>query len=144
MLKISKFFLICFTVFSFFAFFSVSIVLADSTGKATAPTDSTGKATAVDTGGCTGDTCTLPNPLAASGATSPEALIGVIVKGVLGVVGAVALLMFIWGGFLWLTAAGSPERVKKGQQVIVWATLGLGVIFTSYALVRFVLQSLGA
>ena len=96
-------------------------------------------------GGCDAakGTCELPNPLAASGATSPEALIGVIVKGVLGVVGAVALLMFIWGGFLWLTAAGSPERVKKGQQTIIWATLGLGVIFTSYALVRFVLQSVG-
>ena len=40
-----------------------------------------------------------------------------------------------------MTAAGTAEKVEKGKQILVWATIGLIVIFTSYALVRFVLYN---
>jgi hypothetical protein len=89
---------------------------------------------------CTDEKCTLPNPLGEE-KTSVQEFIGKIINAVLGVVGSIALLMFIYGGFLWLTAAGKAENVKKGQEVIIWAVLGLVVIFTSYALVRFVITS---
>ena len=38
-----------------------------------------------------------------------------------------------------MTAAGSNEKVQKGKDILIWATVGLVIIFTSYALVRFVL-----
>ena len=47
--------------------------------------------------------------------------------------------MFIYGGLVWMTAAGSNEKVQKGKDILIWATVGLVIIFTSYALVRFVL-----
>ncbi|MFC1612998.1 pilin [Patescibacteria group bacterium] len=71
-----------------------------------------------------------------------QILIGRIIKAVMGLVGSVALLMFVYGGFLWMTAAGNDEKVKKGKDIFVWATLGLAVIFLSYLLVHFVLTSL--
>lgn len=70
-------------------------------------------------------------------------MIGTIIKAVLGVVGSLALVMFIYGGLLWMTAAGNTERVEKGKKTIVWAVLGLVVIFTSYALVKFILLAIG-
>ena len=39
-----------------------------------------------------------------------------------------------------MTAAGSNEKVQKGKDILIWATIGLVIIFTSYALVRFVLM----
>jgi len=42
-----------------------------------------------------------------------------------------------------MTAAGNTERVEKGKKTIVWAVLGLVVIFTSYALVKFILLAIG-
>ena len=72
-----------------------------------------------------------------------QTLIGTIIKAVLGVVGSLALVMFIYGGLLWMTAAGNTERVEKGKKTIVWAVLGLVVIFTSYALVKFILLAIG-
>ena len=42
-----------------------------------------------------------------------------------------------------MTAAGTAEKVEKGKQILLWATIGLIVIFTSYALVKFVFTSLG-
>jgi hypothetical protein len=91
----------------------------------------------------------LINPLggtAASpaGVTSVPALIANIIKTILGVVGAVALFMFVWGGFGWLTSGGNPDKVKQGRDTLVWATIGLLVIFASYTLVDVVFRALGA
>lgn len=68
-------------------------------------------------------------------------LIGSIIKYVLGIVGSIALLMFIYGGFMWLTSGGNPEKIKKGRDVLVWAALGLAIIFLSYTLVGFVIKA---
>ncbi|NQU83251.1 MAG: hypothetical protein HQ536_00920, partial [Parcubacteria group bacterium] len=84
--------------------------------------------TPAPSGGSGGSAVTLSNPL---GTTSIPALLGRIIKALLGIVGSVALLMFVYGGFTWLTSGGNPEQVKKGRDIIVWATIGLAVIFIS-------------
>ena len=56
-------------------------------------------------------------------------------------VGSLALLMFVYGGLTWMTASGAQDKVQKGKDIIMWATIGLVVIFASYALVNFVLES---
>lgn len=78
----------------------------------------------------------LPNPL---GYVNPQDIIGNVIKAILGLVGSLALLAFIYGGFLWVTSAGNDEKVKKGKDVIMWSAFGLAVIFASYALVNFVI-----
>ncbi|MDD5031676.1 MAG: pilin [Patescibacteria group bacterium] len=86
-----------------------------------------------------GQVC-LDNPLTGNQSSiSPQVFIGRIINAILGIVGSLALAMFIYGGFTWMTAAGNSEKVEKGKQILLWATIGLVVIFTSYALVRFVL-----
>ncbi len=86
-----------------------------------------------------GGTATSPG-----GVTSVPVLIANIIKTILGVIGAVALFMFIWGGFTWLTSGGNPDKVKQGKDTLVWATIGLLVIFASYTLVDVVFRALGA
>ena len=89
----------------------------------------------------TGEVC-LNNPLTGdTSSVSPQTLIGRIINAVLGIVGSLALAMFIYGGFTWMTAAGSPEKIEKGKEILIWATIGLIVIFTSYALVNFILTN---
>ena len=81
----------------------------------------------------------LPNPL---GQSDPRIIIGNIIKVVLGIVGSLALIIFIYGGLMWMTSSGNTERIKKGRDTLVWATIGLMVIFGSYTVVNFVIQSL--
>jgi hypothetical protein len=81
----------------------------------------------------------LPNPL---GTTDIRVVIGRIIKAVMGIIGSIALVLFMWGGFMWMTAAGDSGKVKKGQQTIIAATIGLAIIFLSYTIVNFVLSSL--
>jgi len=71
----------------------------------------------------------LENPL---GATDVPTLLGTIIKAALGIVGSLTLLMLIWGGFQWLTSAGNAEKVKSGTQTMVWAVIGVVLVFSSY------------
>lgn len=81
----------------------------------------------------------LNNPI---GTNSVPVLIGRVINAILGVVGSVALIMFIYGGITWMTAAGNQQNVEKGKNILMWAALGLAVIFLSYALVTFVIEAI--
>jgi hypothetical protein len=82
---------------------------------------------------------TLDNPL---GTTDIPSIIGRVIKALLGLSGAAALLMFVWGGFLWLISRGEPAQVTKGKDTLKWATIGLVVIFSAYILVNAVINAL--
>lgn len=89
------------------------------------------------------DTVTLTNPLC-SDPNNPNCvgvpeILGRVIEAALGIVGSIALIMFIYGGFMWLTSAGNATMVDKGRDAMIWAAIGLGVIFGAYALVHFVL-----
>lgn len=81
----------------------------------------------------------LKNPLKTD---DPTQLIGFFIKGIMGIVGSVALLMFVIGGLMWLTSAGNPDKIKKGRDIILWSIIGLIVIFLSYTLVDFVISTI--
>lgn len=85
----------------------------------------------------------LPNPLGTSEtASDPRLLIGNVIRGGLGLVGSLALAVFMYGGFLWVTSGGNEEKITQGKNMILWAALGIGVIFFSYAMIQFVLGAI--
>ncbi|MEK7103286.1 MAG: pilin [Patescibacteria group bacterium] len=84
-------------------------------------------------------TITLENPLKVS---TPQALIGLIINIALGLSGSIALLLFVYGGILWMTSAGDKAKVTKGIDTMIWAAIGMAVVFASAAIVRFLLTSL--
>ncbi|MFH1789903.1 MAG: hypothetical protein ABH832_02435 [bacterium] len=98
--------------------------------------------------GCTTDdktgkvTCKLENPLKVDTTDMPT-LIGIAIKGVLGVIGAVALFVFFWGANSWLISVGNPEKIKAGTQTMMWAAVGLLLVFASYMMMRGVFSYVG-
>lgn len=60
---------------------------------------------------------------------------------IFGIAGSLALLMFMYGGFVWVTSAGSSDRVGKGKKIIQQAVLGLLIVFLAAALVQFALKA---
>lgn len=69
-------------------------------------------------------------------------LIGRVIKAILGISGALALVMFIWGGLIWMTSQGEKDRIQKGQKTLSWAVIGLAILFVSYAAVNWVVLAL--
>jgi len=81
----------------------------------------------------------LYDPL--EGASIPV-VIGRVIKAALGLSGSVALLMFIYGGFIWLTSMGNKDAIGRGKKTLTWAIIGLVVIFAAYIAVDLLLSAL--
>ena len=62
---------------------------------------------------------------------------------ILGIVGSLALVMFIYGGVTMLISAGNSEKVTKAKNIIIASVIGLVIVFFSYAIIRLVMDSLG-
>ncbi len=69
--------------------------------------------------------------------------VGNVVLVILGISGAIALFMFVWGGFDMVTAFGSPAKVESGKKRIVASLIGIAIIATSGMLVRYGLNQIG-
>lgn len=53
-----------------------------------------------------------------------------------------AVIVVIYAGFLILTAAGDEEKVKKAKNIIIFAIIGLVVIYLAGAIVTWLIESL--
>lgn len=62
---------------------------------------------------------------------------------ILGIVGSLSLLVFIYGGVKFLASAGRSEWVEDGKKAIIGAVIGLIIVFASYTIINFVLQTTG-
>jgi hypothetical protein len=58
----------------------------------------------------------------------------------LGFLGVLTVLFIIYGGILWLTAAGNEEKVTKGKNTLMWAAIGAIVISIAWTISSYVLQ----
>ena len=53
-------------------------------------------------------------------------------------VGVLMLVIILYSGFLWLTAGGNEDQIKKAKQNIRNAAIGLVIVLTSFVAVQFV------
>lgn len=56
------------------------------------------------------------------------------------IVGIVAVIMIIFGGFRYITAGGDSGKINSAQQTIIYAIVGLVVVALAQIFVRFVLD----
>ncbi len=79
------------------------------------------------------------NVLGLTGISGVRTLIGRMIRGFMGIIGTIALAMFIYGGLLFMIGEGGE---KKGQaaKILIWASLGIIVILLSYVIVDFIFE----
>ena len=65
-----------------------------------------------------------------------------IIKILLGFLGTIAVVLIIYAGFLWMTAAGKPDNTKKAKDIMSAAVTGLVIILISYGITVFVTNAL--
>ena len=66
-----------------------------------------------------------------------------IVNYLLSFVGGLALLFFIYGGFVLIFSSGSSEKLTQGKEIIMSALIGLVVTFSGYVLVSYLGYAVG-
>lgn len=59
-----------------------------------------------------------------------------IMQLILGLVGTLSLIMFVYGGVTFLLSAGNQNNVKKGMEIIKAAVIGLILVFSSVLIIK--------
>ena len=65
-----------------------------------------------------------------------------LIRVLLGLMGAIALFYFVWGGIIWITSGGNMEKVSRGRHMMVNTVLAILVAFSSYLILSFFLNDL--
>lgn len=71
-------------------------------------------------------------------APSVGKVIGNIITAILGFTGTIAFLVFLYGGFLWLTARGNEDQVADAKKYLTNGTIGIIVIVLAYSASYFI------
>ena len=84
---------------------------------------------------CGGLQCDTGLPSISAGNTQLQQILQIV----LGIFGAVAVLMIVIAGLKFVTSAGNPQSAGKAKNTILYAVIGLIIIVASEAIVSFVL-----
>ncbi len=74
--------------------------------------------------------------------TDIRVLIGNIIRIFLGLLGTIAIVLVLYGGFLWMTAAGNEEKIEKAKKILTNAAIGLAIVLSAYAITSFIISRL--
>jgi len=75
------------------------------------------------------------------GSANLEQTVVKIVQWVLTLLGLIAVIMIIYGGFMWLTAGGNEDKVSTAKKIISAAVVGLIIVLLAWAIVTFVVDT---
>lgn len=73
------------------------------------------------------------------GQTGLRGIVLTIVNFFLTFLGLLAVVMVIYGGFLYVGSAGNEEAVGKAKKILMYAAIGIIIIIVSFALVNTIL-----
>jgi hypothetical protein len=96
----------------------------------------------IESGLCTGSDLKLVGGECVAGAdrgrfqTTLERIINIISV----IVGVIAVIMIIYGGFRYITSGGKPESVKGARDTILYGIIGLIIVALAQIIVKFVLR----
>lgn len=69
-------------------------------------------------------------------------VIGTLINIFLGILGIIFLILVLYAGFLWMTAAGNETKVETAKTLLTQAVIGLILILASYAIAQFVVTAI--
>lgn len=69
-------------------------------------------------------------------------IIGRIINIVLGFLGVILLILFLYAGFLWMTAGESAAKVEQAKTIMKNAVIGLVIIVAAFAITSYIMKLL--
>jgi len=76
------------------------------------------------------------------GSEDVRATVARIIRVAMGLLGIVAVVIILVGGFKWMTAGGNDDNVSEAKKWIFAGVIGLAIILSAYALATFIINQL--
>ena len=76
------------------------------------------------------------------GEQDPREMIANIINIILGFLGIIALVIILYAGFTWMTAAGNEDQVGKAKKMMSAGIIGLIIILSAFGIAKFVVGAL--
>ena len=76
--------------------------------------------------------------------SDPQTLVKQFVNIFLFAVGALSVIMLIWGGIRYTTSAGDSNKVTAAKNTVLYAIVGLVVAILAYAIVNMVIGKIAS
>ncbi|MDI3496161.1 MAG: Type secretion system pilin [Patescibacteria group bacterium] len=73
-------------------------------------------------------------------AETVDSIIGTIIYAILGLVGVIFFGLIIFSGVKWMTSNGNEETIKKAQEGLINAIIGLVITIAAYAISYFLIS----
>lgn len=65
-----------------------------------------------------------------------------IIKVVLGFLGIIFLVLILYAGFTWMTAAGNEDKISTAKKTMTAAIIGVAIVLSAYMITYFVIDQL--
>ncbi|HOZ53200.1 MAG TPA: pilin [bacterium] len=76
------------------------------------------------------------------GDRDPRTMVAQLINVVLTLLGIVAVVIVLLGGFKWMTAAGNEDKVSEAKKLLGAGVIGLVIILAAWGISRFILEQL--
>ena len=65
-----------------------------------------------------------------------------IIRTVMGFLGIVAVVIILYGGFMWMTAGGTEKRLADAKKILISGIIGLVIVISAFAIASFVITNI--
>lgn len=72
------------------------------------------------------------------GNTDPRVIIARIIQIFLGFLGIIAVILIMYGGWLWMSSQGDPQKIDQAKKTLTSAIVGTIIILMAFSIVSFI------
>ncbi len=76
------------------------------------------------------------------GNRDPRTMVAQIINTAMSILGIIAVVIILMGGFKWMTSMGNEDKVGEAKQLMGAGVIGLVIILAAWGLSTFILNSL--
>src|SRR3989338_1845621 len=76
------------------------------------------------------------------GAQDIRLTIARIIRAILGLLGIIALVIIMYGGYVYMTAGGDEQKVATAKKILLNSVIGLAIILSAFAITQFIFTKL--
>ena len=86
----------------------------------------------------------LQNAAGSSGigtGAEPGEIVGSIINAAVSILGVIAVILIVYAGGMWLTAAGNDEKVNTAKKIIRTTVIGILIVGLAYGITTFIIST---